>query len=163
MDKRIERSNADKVLRRFANKIKNQGFTRTKPTYFVRDAGLVIEFIHIHKYTFGPCFRMHVCIRILNEARDYIALLGPTEAELCAGILFEYTQSEESVESCAETMAKFVVECVEPWYLQWSDRASLLGENSPLYPDQKIDLEAALRGNISDKNTAISRSLLKIA
>lgn len=163
MDKKLEKSNADKVLRKFAKKIAKYGFLRTKPTYFVRESELVLEFIHVHKYTFGPCFRMHVCIRVLNESSDSVALAGPTEKELQQQIQFVYDASAESLESCAEIMSGFVEQHVEPWFKKWSERKLLLQKESPLYHHQKEALEAALRGEASIFNLELSKALLKIA
>jgi hypothetical protein len=64
--KPIERSNAGKVLRRFAKQLLPLGYRR-KSTFFAREAGHIIQFLHLHKFSFGPNFRMHVCIRVLNE------------------------------------------------------------------------------------------------
>lgn len=163
MDKKLERSNAGKVLRRFATAIKPLGFLRTKPTFFVRESGPIIEFLHIHKYTFGPCFRMHVCLRVLNEPKDFVALAGPTERELSNEARFEYTDDPQSVECCAEAMSDFVSEYADSWFRKWTDREQLLGAESPLYDDQKAALSAALSGETDFKNVEISRSLLKIA
>jgi hypothetical protein len=163
MDKKLERSNADKVLRRFANHIKKYGFNRTKPTFFVREAGPVVEFIHIHKYTFGPCFRMHICFRVLNESKDFVALAGPTERELLQGVRFDFGKAIESVESCAKDMSDFMANYVEPWFNKWSDRSLLLEDSSPLYDDQKLALEAALNDSSNSSNVELSKSLLKVA
>ncbi|WP_444898463.1 hypothetical protein ACJJIX_15950 [Microbulbifer sp. VAAC004] len=163
MEKKLERSNADKILRRFAKEIKKLGFSRTKPTFFVRESGLIVEFVHIHKYTFGPCFRMHVCIRVLNESLDFIALAGPTERELSEGVRFDFGEEIDSVERCAKIMSDFVVHYAEPWFLKWSDRTLLLEHNSPLNDTQKIALEAALKGKSNSKNVETSKTLLKIA
>ena len=75
--KRIERSNAGKVLRRFAKQLSRMGYHR-RSTYFARETGQIIQFLHLHKFTFGPKFRMHVCIRVLNETLDFVALTGIT-------------------------------------------------------------------------------------
>ncbi|MDM3872023.1 hypothetical protein QSV34_11760 [Porticoccus sp. W117] len=163
MDKKLERSNADKVLRRFAKHIQAFGFVRTKPAYFVREAGPVIEFIHIHKYSFGPCFRMHLCIRVLNEPMDFIALAGPTERELLEDVRFEFGADIAAVESCANVMGDFVFNYAEPWFQKWTDREALLEEDSPLYDDQKMALQLALAGESNCMNVELSKLLLKIA
>ena len=162
MDKKLEWSNAGKVLRRFAKRIKDYGYIRTKPTFFVREAGPVVEFIHVHKFTFGPYFRMHICLRILNESQDFIALAGPTERELLQEAKFEYSGEIETVEACANLMSDFVANHVESWYLKWTDRSLLLAEDSPLYDDQKEALLAAINGKTDSENEQLSRSLLKI-
>ena len=163
MDKKQERSNADKVLRRFANRIKAHDFVRTKPTFFVREVDLLAEFIHIHKYTFGPNFRMHVCLRVLNEPLDFIALSGPTDRELQNGTNFQYGSDIESVETCAARMAEFVTNHAEPWFSRWRDRKSLLSQESPLYDEQKSALEEAINGNSKTENVLKSKAELKIA
>ncbi len=163
MDKKLERSNADKVLRRFAVGIKPLGFVRTKPTFFVRESGPVIEFLHIHKFTFGPCFRMHVCLRVLNEPNDFIALAGPTERELSEEARFEYSDDQDSVDDCSRAMSDFVAEYADSWFSMWKNPEKLLGHESPLYEDLKTALSAALNGKSDVKNVAISKSLLKIA
>lgn len=163
MDKKLERQNADRVLRLFAKHIKSLGFVRSKPTFFVREAGLLIEFIHIHKYSFGPFFRMHICLRVLNESTEFVALCGPTELDLFESAKFEFGDATESTDKCADVMADFVGKIVEPWFKRWSDRKFLLGDDSPLYDDQKVALKAALKGQSDPIRVALSRSLLKIA
>ncbi len=163
VDKKLERSNADKVLRRFANNIKDLGFKRTKPTFFVREVDFLIEFIHIHKYTFDSTFRMHICLRVLNESRDFIALSGPTDRELQEGTNFRFGKDIESVEACAVRMAEFVHSHAELWFSTWHDRKLLLADGSPLYDDQKLALEEAIIGNFNINNVIASKAELKIA
>jgi hypothetical protein len=162
MDKKLERSNTDKVLRRFAKHIRGYGFKRTKPTFFVREAGPVVEFIHLHKYTFGPCFRMHICFRVLNESKDFVALSGPTEREFLQDVSFDFAKNIESVDCCAKDLSDFVANYVEPWFKHWSDRSLLLKDSSPLYDDQKVALEAALNDKPNSSNLERSKSLFKI-
>ena len=161
--KKLERSNADKVLRRFASQIKEIGFIRTKPTFFVRETNLIAEFIHVHKYSFGPYFRIHTCIRVLNDSRESIALTGPIEKDFKASeYKFEYESSIESVEVCANEMATFVKKESESWYQQWSDRNSLLQDNSPLHDQDKLYLKEAILGKSVKSNVLRSKKLLKI-
>lgn len=162
MDKKTERSNADKVLRLFAKSIKELGFIRTKPTFFVREADLVLEFIHLHKYSFGSCFRMHICFRVLNEDLDFLVLAGVTEQDLLDNARFDYGESIESVQACAFSMSEFVLRFANPWFEKFRDRSLLLKNDSPLYDDQKLALKAAMAGKSKAKNTQTSKSLLKI-
>ncbi len=163
MLKKIERSNADKILRRFANRIKPIGFIRTKTTFFVRDTDLVAEFIHVHKYTFGPYFRIHTCIRVLNDARDFIALTGPIESEFKTKTYkFEFDESKESVENCAEEMANFVENESVPWFKRWENTKLLLDDDSPLNDQDKQYLTDAMQGNVIKKYVEQSRALLKL-
>ena len=162
MDKKTERSNADKVLRLFAKNIKELGFFRTKPTFFVRETDLVLEFIHLHKYSFGSCFRMHICLRVLNEDLDFLALAGVTEQDLLDKARFDYGDSIESVQACAVSMSEFVLSFANPWFLKFEDQSLLLKNDSPLYDDQKVALKAAMAGKSKEENVQKSKSLLKI-
>jgi hypothetical protein len=160
--KNTERSNTQKVLRLFAKKIKELGFDRTKPTFFVRESDFVIEFLHLHKFSFGPCFRMHICIRVLNDTRSFVALSGPSEKELDSTVSFDFDDSKESIEGCATNMAEFVVTHVEPWFQQWAKGEALLNDNSPLHDDDKVSLREALNGKAEEKNIELSKQLFKI-
>jgi hypothetical protein len=51
--KRIERSNAGKVVRRFAKQLLSLGYRR-KSTFFAREAGHLIQFLHLHKFLVRP-------------------------------------------------------------------------------------------------------------
>lgn len=58
MDPKIERSSKEKILRRLAKLLAPKGFERTKPTFYTRVRLPVIEFVHVHKFTFAfvpPC------------------------------------------------------------------------------------------------------------
>jgi hypothetical protein len=81
MDRRLESSNRDKVLRRVARQLRQAEFVRTKPTFFTWVGDHVIEFVHLHKFTKGPSFRVHLGIRVINDSFDACALNGPTGPE----------------------------------------------------------------------------------
>ena len=171
MDKKIERSNKDKVLRRLGKSLKVLGFIRSKPTFFVRVNGHVVEFIHIHKYTFGPTFRVHVCLRVINDPRDFIALLGissdqygrlnsPNEKKYN----FSYHKTEESLQRCVENINQFVEEVAEPWFKKWEDYDALLnGDDSPLQEDERVALRASINGQANPEREELTRALLKMS
>lgn len=163
MDKKLEKSNCDKVLRRFTNHIKPLGFKRVKPSFWVRDKEHFVQFLHIHKYTFGPYFRIHTCIRPFNASFQAVALIGPTEKELQPDISFEYEEAKESVEQCATKMASFVQRYSESWYSKWSEPKSLLSCESPLDEGHKNELKQALEGNVNSQWVKLTKELLKIA
>ena len=163
MDKKLERSNAGKTLTRFTNHIKSLGFKRVKPTFWIREKELFVEFIHIHKYTFGPYFRIHTCIRPYNNSFSSVALSGPTEKELKPEVSFEYDTTIESVEQCATKMASFVQRYSEAWFTKWAEPSSLLEPDSPLYADQIEELKQAIEGNVNPKWVKLTKELLKIA
>jgi hypothetical protein len=101
--KRIERSNAGKVLRRFANGIAPSGYRR-KSTYFSREFGHLIQFLHVHKFSFGPQFRIHVCLRVLNEPQSFVALQGIESGDFADYRSLSFEDSESSIIRCAERM-----------------------------------------------------------
>ncbi|VEL97381.1 hypothetical protein ALT761_02385 [Alteromonas sp. 76-1] len=163
MDKKLERSNADKALRRLTNQIKPLGFVRTKPTFWVREREHLVQFIHIHKYTFGPLFRIHTCVRPLNSNLEFVALFGPIEQELNAAAKFEYTEETSSVESCASAMSQFISTFSEEWYSTLGTTTALLSSESVLDAQEKMSLRQSLDGKAKTSNNERTRLLLKIA
>ncbi|WOI35686.1 hypothetical protein R1T43_10625 [Alteromonas sp. CI.11.F.A3] len=163
MDKKLERSNADKVLRRLTNQIKPLGFKRTKPTFWVREREHLVQFIHIHKYTFGPFFRIHTCVRPLNSSLEFIALFGPIERELNAAAKFEYTEEPSSVEVCALAISQFISTFSEEWYSTLGTSTALLSSESVLDAQEKMSLRESLDGKVNTSNIERTRVLLKIA
>lgn len=59
MDKKIETANAEKVKKKLTQLLKPYEFIRSKPTFYTRTLTDRIEFVHLHKFTFGPIFRVH--------------------------------------------------------------------------------------------------------
>ncbi len=163
MDKKVEKSNCDKVLRRFTNRIKPLGFRRVKPTFWVREKEQFVQFLHVHKYTFGPCFRIHTCLRPFNASFQAIALIGPTEKELEPEASFDYEETEQSVELCAVDMASFVQRHSEPWFTEWSEPKSLVSSESPLDERHRKEFKQALEGNVNPQWVKLTKELLKIA
>jgi hypothetical protein len=140
MDKRLERSNKGKVLRRVAPLLAELGFRRTKPTFFTRLSSLVIEFVHVHKYSSGPEFRVHLGLSATNDTFEAAALNGPdSHPYVCEGRFeLSFDESDEGVGRCAGEIARFVREVAEPWFIDWRDIGRLLNEdNSPLGTDER--------------------------
>lgn len=152
-EKKLERANAGKVMRRLAKGLKTFGFIR-KSTWFAREAGPLAEFIHVHKFTFGPCFRLHWGIRVLNDSRRFVALTGPSETQ---GL--EYGLDESSIQRCAEAMYRLVAEVVEPWFAEQTAE-SLLETDSCLCPSGRDALKRALAGQVDHEAVKRSRELL---
>lgn len=160
-NKALERSNAGKVLRGFARQLKTRGYVR-KSTFFARERGHVIQFLHVHKFSFGPCFRVHACIRVLNDSRSHPVLNGiSSDDHAHYRMSIEFQNDEQSLNTCAEEMLSYVTQVVEPWFNQQTYSA-LLGASSPLYPEEREALKAALSGESNEANIALSRSLLGV-
>jgi hypothetical protein len=147
------------VLRRFAKQLLPLGYRR-KSTFFAREAGHIIQFLHLHKFSFGPNFRMHVCIRVLNETRDWVALSGITSDEHASyhrTLIFE--NDEASMNHCVKQMMAFVTDVAEPWFSRWHEQA-LIRRHSPIPEDARDALVQALAGNADPANIDRSRTLL---
>lgn len=125
MDRQLERSNKEKVLRRLAKQLESAGFRRTKPTFFTRTSLPIIEFIHLHKFTFDSSFRVHMGLRVVNDPFVAIALNGPDSDAQRARYDLKYREDEESVDCCARNIADFVSAVAEPWFESWRDRRLL--------------------------------------
>ena len=77
-EKKQESRNAQKVARLLATKLKSLGFQRTKTSIFTRSKAHVLEFVHIHKFTFAPSFRVHFGIRVRTDDFPGAHLNGPS-------------------------------------------------------------------------------------
>jgi hypothetical protein len=169
MDKKLERANKDKVLRYVAKRLSEFGFTRSKPTLFTHVKGPVIEFVHLHKFTFAAEFRAHLGLRIINESRTAVGLNGPSSDEIGdektkkRKYSFSYEESPESVNRCGERILFFVTEFAEPWFERWSERPILLtAPDSPLHAEAKTALQSALIGRYHSSDTAVTKELFGI-
>jgi hypothetical protein len=146
--KKQETRDAQKVLRLLAKKLRVLGFERTKPTFFTRSAQHVIEFVHVHKYTFGPHFRIHFGVRVRSDDSPAAHLNGPDSNGIAAPetpgdrrYKFSFTTSGESREDCVEAMFHCVSEEGICWFASLADPDVLLAQNSPLSPAAKRALE----------------------
>ena len=169
MDKKLERNNKDKVLRRVATHLGGQGFKRSKPTLFTRMTGPVIEFVHLHKYTFAAEFRAHLGLRIVNETRAAVGLNGPSSDGIDDAktkkrkYIFSYEDSTESVDTCVEKISTFVDEFAEPWFERWRERQILLtAPDSPLHAEAKTALQAALLGRYDISDMVVTTSFFGV-
>ena len=171
MNPQRERSGRDKMLRRLANHLTDLGFTRTKSTFFVREAPLVIEFIHVHKFSFGPGFRIHTGLRVLADSFDAPALNGPDSdvyrfPDSPNGKRYElsYSNDDASIERCAEHAAAWCSDVAEPWFARWRSHDDLLDNvDSPLSDAAKVALSQSIAG-VSSLDAAIrSRELFGLS
>jgi len=131
-EKKQEGRDAQKVLRLLAKKLQPLGFERTKPTFFVRPGKVVLEFVHVHKYTFGPRFRLHLGVRIRFDQYVAQALNGPAfdgtpgASQPSARIRFNYRSDVETIAACAEAMAQTVETAGTLWFRAMSNPEQLL-------------------------------------
>ena len=161
-EKAIERQNAAKVMRRFANLLKAHGYSR-RSTWFSRESGHLIFFIHAHKYTFGPSFRLHAGIRVLNDPSTNVCLNGiASDTDLRYRNHLQYDKTEDSWELCATQMANYVAEVAEQWFKEKDIRTLLTGDQS-LTIAGRVSLQKALDGESHLSHTLQSRQLLGLA
>jgi len=159
MEKRVERSQKDKVLRRFRRLLGPHGFERTKSTFFTRPRQFVIEFVHVHKFTFKPGFRIHVGLRVTNDAFEACSLNGPYSKG--AGLRLDFGASEQSVDQCAAEMLQYVQDVAEPWFRRWRNIDQLLHDpTSPLDPDARTCLREATESRASSERVRQTQRLL---
>ena len=171
MDKLLERSNKNKILRQLGSLLQELGFRRTKPTFFTRPCGLVVEFVHLHKYTFAPDFRIHLGIRVANDTFEAVALNGPdSHAYVCKDsrngrrFNFSFHDAADTVDRCAAEIVSFVRDVAEPWFLGWRDTERLLrDESSPLDADAKAHLRSANESGPNPEGIEKTRQLLGVA
>jgi len=163
MDKKRERLARDRILRRLNRLLESLGFTRSKSTFFIRRSQHVVEFIHLHKYSFDPDFRVHLGLRVLGDPFEAVALNGPDSHDaVCRKEYdFHFNESAESIERCADSLFRFCAEDGEVWFKSWRNLERLIKHSSsPLGIEAKNALASALQGRVNEEAIARSYSLL---
>lgn len=166
-DKKRESLDVQKVLRLLAIALAPLGFKRTKSSFFTRPADLVIEFIHLHKYTFGPYFRIHLGIRVLNDTMSAVALNGPSIDGISDAnsstysAQFTYGTDAASMTACVDLMTQVLREEGESWFASLRPVDTLLNPPEPVLRQAVQDaLRQAMAGNIDLVAVAQSRRAL---
>jgi hypothetical protein len=170
MDKRIERSNHGKILRRVAKHLALLGFRNSKSAFFIRQQSWVVEFIHLHKYSFESAYRIHLAIRVLNDNFPAAALNGPdSHAYTCADspngskYTFVFRPDQASVDSCSEEIQRWCSEVGVTWFNQFRDPLALLTRHdSPLDENGKVRLRLAMAGRAEPDAVEKSYSLFGV-
>jgi hypothetical protein len=156
MDKRLERNIARRIVRAVARDLEDVGFRQTKPTFVIRPGDIVTPFFHFHKFSFGPYFRIHLGVRIMNDTFVALALNGPIHEH--AG---QYSEREEDIQQCVRDMVTYCRTQGLRWLERWSDPKALLeAKGSPLRPENRQALSHALAGQLNVEALALSESLL---
>lgn len=147
-EKKQESRDAQKVLRLLAGMLKPLGFERTKPTFFTRNGPYVIEFVHVHKYSFAASFRVHFGVRVRSDDFPAAGLNGP-----CADGIhdpespgrrlhdFDFTPDAVSWKTCANLMLQHVANAGLSWFASVSDPTILLSASSPLTQNARLALQ----------------------
>lgn len=161
LEKKQESRDAQKVLKRFESRLKPLGFKRTKPSFFVRPGKHILEFVHVHKFSFAPSLRVHFGARVRSDDFSGSHLNGPCSDGIAEPGNpdrrrddFDYTTSEESWEQCAEAMLQCVLEEGSRWFAALEDHGVLLSASSPLSAAAvdalRTELEQPCSARVSD-------------
>ncbi|MBR7747086.1 hypothetical protein [Undibacterium baiyunense] len=166
-EKKQESRDAQKVLRLLAGMLKPLGFERTKPTFFTRPGEYVIEFIHVHKYTFAASFRVHFGVRVRSDNHPAAGLNGPSsdgipDPESPGRRLydFDFTAEEVSWKRCANLMLECITKDGLSWFSCMTNPTTLLSSGSPLTKDARIALQREMESrNCVQASEATQRAL----
>lgn len=161
MDKTIEKTNSELVKRKVRESLKQLDFKRTKPSFYTRLLDDRIEFIHLHKFTFGPYFRVHSGIRFLVDDFEAVALNGIDSDAFKSEYNLRYHKNEDSIERCASEIVLFIQKEALPWLEKWRSKEHLYNEqNSPLKNDFISNYEKFINGNEENFSDLIKKSRL---
>lgn len=150
-EKKQESRNAQKVARILAKKLRSLGFQRTKTSIFTRPQAHVLEFVHIHKFTFAPSFRVHFGVRVRTDEFPGAYLNGQSSDEIADPEVpnrrrydFNFDPEDSSFESCAEEIYQYVLAEGLAWFASVEKPEVLLSPKSPLSPEAKVALQREL-------------------
>ena len=158
------------MLRLLAKKLTKLGFERTKPTFFTRNTQHVLEFVHVHKFTFGPSFRVHFGLRVRSDDFPAAHLNGLSSEQIADATSpnrrryrFEFDTYEASWELCAEEMYQCTSEEGMQWFGSMNDTAILLSSASPLTTGAKAALRWELENPSSVQSSEATQRALNAA
>lgn len=158
MDTNSKRRLAEQVRRKLTQLLQPVGYKRGKTTFWVRPKDHVVEFVHLHLFTFAPAFRAHCGIRVLNDRFEAPALNGPDSNSYS----LEFTDDEESLDRCADAIAHWCGDVAEPWFERYANVDMLLAPGSPLQDRQRVDLEMSRNGEADPEAVRLSKQLLGV-
>jgi hypothetical protein len=169
-EKKLESLNAQKVARLLANKLKLLGFERTKTSIFTRSKPLVIEFVHIHKFSFEASFRVHFGVRVRTDNFPGTHLNGPssdemrdTEDQSRRRYTFSFGQEEASWDACAEEILQCVLHEGSAWFASMESQERLLSPSSPLTYEARLALQRELQSAEQPQVSEHTRKALNAA
>jgi len=169
-EKKLESRNAQKVARLLANKLKPLGFERTKTSIFTRSRPLVIEFVHIHKFSFEASFRVHFGVRVRTDTFPGTHLNGPSsdamqdpEDPSRRRYSFSFGQDAPSWEACAEELLQCVLQEGLAWFGSVESQEHLLSSSSPLTHEARLALQRELQSGLAPQASEHTRKALNAA
>lgn len=163
MEPRVKRNLAEKVRRLLTTQLVSYGYTRGRPTFWSRPSRHVIEFVHLHLYSFAPAFRVHCGVRVLNSDFEAVELNGLHSGEQHPRLAMEFSDSPQSLNDCVATIAQYCTTTCEAWLNEFKTVESLLSQDSPLSTPDRAALKGALEGHLNPRRIQHSRELLGVA
>ena len=145
------------IFKLYTERVASLGFGRLKTAWWERKAGILLQRIHIHKFTFTTSFRVHAAIHLDGFGGDVDWLNGMSshdgwyERRLLglpvSRYTFDYTESSSSWQPSADNLFEFTRDVLVPWFERWSEVSVLQARSdSPLHETQKSYLAGAERG-----------------
>ncbi len=142
------------IFKLYSEQVTSLGFTRLKTVWWERKADVIIQKIHIHKFSFTTSFRVHAAIHLEGFDEDVHWLNGMHshdgwyETRVLGLPLrrysFDYTESSSSWQPCADSLFEFTRDVLVPWFEKWADISTLkTHRDSPLHETQKSFLARA--------------------
>jgi len=116
LDKKTETQLANNIKKQFGKSLTQYGYKRTKPTFYTRLKDDRIEFIHLHKFTFGPKFRAHIGVRMFNDTFEAISLNGPDSDSFRRDYCLSYSEETIEIDKCVKELMRFYADIGEPWF-----------------------------------------------
>jgi len=169
-EKKLESRNAQKVARLLANKLKPLGFERTKTSIFTRSRPLIIEFVHIHKFSFEASFRVHFGVRVRTDNFPGAHLNGPSSDEMRdpedqsrRRYTFSFGPDAASWNECAEEILQCVLQEGTAWFASMEDLERLLSPSSPLTHEARLALQRELQDALPPQASEHTRKALNAA
>ena len=170
----VIRKELEKACKEFTDYITPSGFQRTRKMFWTRRHRHSVDFIYFFRsgssygasYNYDVSIEVHFGIRVLNDDLDGPHLNGPNSDPTLTRkgqyhLRFN-AKSGSMYERCVEDLVRFVVEQGEPWFREYETEKNLLKEDSPLRPEAKQLLQAAMDGKANPENEALSLKSLGI-
>ena len=169
-EKKQESRDAKKVVRLLAKKLKATGFQRTKTSFFTRANQYVLEFVHIHKYSFAPSFRIHFGVRVRTDDFPGAHLNGPSSDAIANPDIpnhrrysFDFDSDQASWELCAESMYQCVLAEGLDWFASIHNPTLLLSPQSPLAPNAREALRREIENPSNVLTSEVTQRVLNAA
>jgi len=150
--------------------LKPLGFERTKTNIYTRPKPLVIEFVHIHKFSFEASFRVHFGVRVRTDDFPGAHLNGPSSDEMRdpkdhshRRYDFSFGADPASLDACAEEILQCVLKEGYVWFASMESQERLLSPSSPLTQEARSTLQRELQSSTVPQASQHTQRVLNAA